>query len=513
MGCDRSELATKSDWRTGVCVAERLARSQASRASSARGIGYPLISALGHTLRWRVEGLQHLDAIVASGRQPIMAFWHGRILPATFYFRRRGIVVITSENFDGEWIARIIERFGYGTARGSTSRGGAEGDAAARARHGSRASPPASRSTARADRRASRSPARSGWPRPPAIPCCRFTSRRRRHWTANSWDQTQIPKPFSTVALVIGEPIDVPADATDEQRRGRTPRARRATARRSSAGARQCSARAGLVRHATSMILTIFTSDRFADHLNSARSSRASRARRGHAGRGVRIRAQRAATCGSRVPQPRRSSPACTTRDTSRSIAETAGRAAALDADTFTSPETYEVGAARGRRGDHVRRARAGRAPARARWRWSVRPAITPSGIARWGSASSTTSRLPRPHARARGLRARRHRGLSTSTTATARSGRFYDDPSVLFISSHQYPYYPGTGAATDIGTGAGAGFTVNMPLEAGATDGDYELVFDDGRASGAAAVSAGADSDLGRLRRARRRSARRTCA
>ena len=65
-----------------------------------------------------------------------MAFWHGRILPATFYFRRRGIVVITSENFDGEWIARIIERFGYGTARGSTSRGGAEGDAAAGARHG-----------------------------------------------------------------------------------------------------------------------------------------------------------------------------------------------------------------------------------------------------------------------------------------------------------------------------------------------------------------------------------------
>ena len=54
----------------------------------------------------------------------MMAFWHGRILPATYYFRHRGIVVITSENFDGEWIASIIERFGYGTARGSTSRGG-----------------------------------------------------------------------------------------------------------------------------------------------------------------------------------------------------------------------------------------------------------------------------------------------------------------------------------------------------------------------------------------------------
>src|SRR5258705_737849 len=55
-----------------------------------------------------------------------MAFWHGRILPSTIYFRNRGIVVITSENFDGEWIAGIIERFGYGTARGSTSRGAAK---------------------------------------------------------------------------------------------------------------------------------------------------------------------------------------------------------------------------------------------------------------------------------------------------------------------------------------------------------------------------------------------------
>ena len=62
--------------------------------------------------------------MIGSGRQPVLSFWHGRILPATYFFRRRGIVVITSENFDGEWIAGIIERFGYGTARGSTSRGG-----------------------------------------------------------------------------------------------------------------------------------------------------------------------------------------------------------------------------------------------------------------------------------------------------------------------------------------------------------------------------------------------------
>src|ERR1051326_6180892 len=74
-------------------------------------LGYRLVSALGSTLRWKTDGLERYDAIISSGRQPVMAFWHGRILSATYFFRRRGIVVITSENFDGEWIARIIERF------------------------------------------------------------------------------------------------------------------------------------------------------------------------------------------------------------------------------------------------------------------------------------------------------------------------------------------------------------------------------------------------------------------
>jgi acetoin utilization deacetylase AcuC-like enzyme len=54
----------------------------------------------------------------------------------------------------------------------------------------------------------------------------------------------------------------------------------------------------------------------------------------------------------------------------------------------------------------------------------------------------------------------------------------FYADPSVLYISTHQFPFYPGTGAAGEIGHGEGAGFTVNIPLEAGATDADYDLVY-----------------------------------
>ena len=112
-----------------------------------------------------------------------MAFWHGRILPATFYFRRRGIVVITSENFDGEWIAGIIERFGYGTARGSTSRGGAQGAAAA-----DRATwRPASRPGSRVD--GPRGPARVAQPgavwlaKATGNPVLPFHLEADRHWT------------------------------------------------------------------------------------------------------------------------------------------------------------------------------------------------------------------------------------------------------------------------------------------------------------------------------------------
>ena len=54
----------------------------------------------------------------------------------------------------------------------------------------------------------------------------------------------------------------------------------------------------------------------------------------------------------------------------------------------------------------------------------------------------------------------------------------FYDDPRVLYISSHQYPFYPGTGGASETGRADGAGFTVNIPLEAGATDADFDLVY-----------------------------------
>jgi lysophospholipid acyltransferase (LPLAT)-like uncharacterized protein len=200
-------LGVVSDWR-----ASRLKRAQVAVIAA---LGYRLVNLLGRTLRWRVEGLQHFDAVLASGQQPVMAFWHGRILTATYYFRRRGIVVITSENFDGEWIARIIERFGYGTARGSTSRGARkamlqlvramrEGRAAGFTLDGPRG------------------PARVAQPgavwlaRTTGNPVLPFHLEASHHWSIRSWDRTQVPKPFSTVALIVGEPMPVPADTDDD---------------------------------------------------------------------------------------------------------------------------------------------------------------------------------------------------------------------------------------------------------------------------------------------------------
>jgi lysophospholipid acyltransferase (LPLAT)-like uncharacterized protein len=177
------------------------------------GLGYPIINALGHTLRWRPEGFEHFDTIRASGRQPVMAFWHGRILPATFYFRRRGIVVITSENFDGEWIARIIERFGYGTARGSTSRG------ALKAMHQlvreMRAGRPAGFTLDGPRGPARVAQAGAVWlASVSGNPLLPFHLEASSHWSLKSWDRTQIPKPFSTVAIVVGEPMEVARHAS-----------------------------------------------------------------------------------------------------------------------------------------------------------------------------------------------------------------------------------------------------------------------------------------------------------
>ena len=188
-------------------------RIKRAQAAAIPAVGVPVIAALGASLNWKVEGLEHLK-FEGNGRRPIMAFWHGRVLTATYFFRRRGIVVMISENFDGEWIARIIESFGFRTSRGSTSRGGQRALLQLK-REMERGLP----SGFAVD--GPRGPARKAQPGPvwlakltgnPVVP---FHMEASSYWSLNSWDRTQIPKPFSTVSLAVGQPIEVPSDADE----------------------------------------------------------------------------------------------------------------------------------------------------------------------------------------------------------------------------------------------------------------------------------------------------------
>jgi acetoin utilization deacetylase AcuC-like enzyme len=223
--------------------------------------------------------------------------------------------------------------------------------------------------------------------------------------------------------------------------------------------------------------LTIFTSDRFADHLMPP----------GHPERIERAEVMQVVAAefrrgGGRVEQPR----AATGDDLARihdrayidAVKETAGRAVALDPDTYTSPETYEVAllaAGAVISGvDHVMDGgRGSRALA------MVRPPGHHAERARaMGFCLFNNIAIGAAYARSRGLARVAvvdydvHHGNGTQWS-------FYDDPSVLFLSSHQYPFYPGTGAADEIGRGAGAGFTVNFPVDAGGTDADFERLYD----------------------------------
>lgn len=74
---------------------------------------------------WRIR-LRNDEAVrrLRSAKQPIVfAIWHGELLPLLYQHRREGVMVLISEHGDGEIIARVATNFGYGTVRGSTSRG------------------------------------------------------------------------------------------------------------------------------------------------------------------------------------------------------------------------------------------------------------------------------------------------------------------------------------------------------------------------------------------------------
>ncbi len=180
-------------------------------------IGYFAVLLIGRTLRWEVVGWANFEAARQIGKSVIYAFWHCEIFSATWFWRRRGIVVMTSRNFDGEYIGRIIQRHGYGAARGSSSRGGAR----------------ALVEMIRAIRKGRLAGFTVDGPRGPrhvakpgvvllakatgAPILCFHIVPARASILRKTWDRTEIPHPFSRAAIFIAPPIAVNPDAGDEE--------------------------------------------------------------------------------------------------------------------------------------------------------------------------------------------------------------------------------------------------------------------------------------------------------
>jgi lysophospholipid acyltransferase (LPLAT)-like uncharacterized protein len=88
---------------------------------------YSVIRTLGPTLRFEVLGWHHAEGVYAAKRRCIWAFWHRVIIPIAWWGRNRGVVVMNTTAFDGQWTRKVIERLGFGTAQGSSTRGGLRG--------------------------------------------------------------------------------------------------------------------------------------------------------------------------------------------------------------------------------------------------------------------------------------------------------------------------------------------------------------------------------------------------
>lgn len=176
-----------------------------------------LIKFIGRTVKFKIEGWQNWEAATQDGRLPIYTFWHNRVFLSTYFWRRRRIVVMTSRSFDGEYIARFIQRFGYGATRGSSTRG-ATGAIVEMVRLMRAGCPTAFTIDGP---KGPRYVAKMGavlLAKKTGNPILPFTITADKFWEAKkSWDGFQVPKAFTRALVGIAAPIFVRPDADDQE--------------------------------------------------------------------------------------------------------------------------------------------------------------------------------------------------------------------------------------------------------------------------------------------------------
>ncbi|HVP53803.1 MAG TPA: lysophospholipid acyltransferase family protein [Candidatus Eisenbacteria bacterium] len=173
------------------------------------------IAVVGRTLRvefsWEEGSIGSLDNVHPG----IYPFWHRCVLAATWIFRDRNFAVLTSKSKDGEFIARVIHRFGYVPIRGSSSRGGQRGllEMQSFVKQGGGAAFTID------GPRGPRFVAKKGpvlLARTTGVPITAFYVSLERPWVLKTWDAMMIPRPFSRAYVRVAKKIVVPPDADDE---------------------------------------------------------------------------------------------------------------------------------------------------------------------------------------------------------------------------------------------------------------------------------------------------------
>ena len=178
---------------------------------------WAIIRVLGPTLRFEVLGGLHAGRDYRPDKPPnIYAFWHRCIIAGAWYFRHRNGVLMNTTNFDGQWTRRVIERLGYGTAQGSSTRGGLRGLAVMAQRLEEGRDVGFTIDGPRGPRYVAK-PGPVMLARRTGCPIVVFhVGVERARTLTKTWDLFQIPKLFSRAILVIAPPIEVAEDINRE---------------------------------------------------------------------------------------------------------------------------------------------------------------------------------------------------------------------------------------------------------------------------------------------------------
>jgi lysophospholipid acyltransferase (LPLAT)-like uncharacterized protein len=174
-----------------------------------------LVRALFATTRVRTVGEEAYRAFRDRGERVILVAWHSQLLPLIHRHRDQAFIALVSEHGDGEYLARALERLGWGTVRGSSTRGGMKGlkglIRAAREGRGLALTPDGPRGPAREIK-----PGALAVAQITGLPIQPLAAGASRGWRLSSWDAFLVPRPFSRVCVAYGTPRRVPRELDRE---------------------------------------------------------------------------------------------------------------------------------------------------------------------------------------------------------------------------------------------------------------------------------------------------------